>query len=387
MDFYIGRELEEIPSHDRTIIQIVPLRYVSSSDIQKVLKPFTGKGGDIIDYKQANLLIIIETAASIRKILKLINVIDTDTFEHTNIRFFKVKNAEVKDIAKELEDIFSSFGIQKSTDKGLGLKFIPIERVSCILAVSPIPGIFEKVQHWLEILDTIDLEAEEQVFIYFVENSKADEIADVLNKVYDEGKSKKTTTRRQPTKKSTSKSRTTKSTKSTAVTTLEGDIKIVTDESTNSIIVLATPHDYSIIKETIRKLDIIPKQVLIEVLIAEVTLSGDTEFGIEWSLLGDTASLGGYKGQDKAEIGFGIGGLGVDLAQNLGRGFTYRFDSNRLLAFLIAQASKNKLNILSSPHILAADNKEARIEVGQEVPIVTSEYVPQDREISTSTSR
>ncbi|MCX5895160.1 MAG: type II and III secretion system protein [Proteobacteria bacterium] len=72
---------------------------------------------------------------------------------------------------------------------------------------------------------------------------------------------------------------------------------------------------------------------------------------------------------------------------SLNKGFTYRFDSNRLQAFLVAQASHNKLNILSCPQILAADNKEARIEVGEEVPIVTSEYVPLTTQQVDTTSR
>jgi len=376
MDLTLGTELQELPSYDRVIIQIVPLSYVSSSDVAKLLKPFMSKGADIIDYKKGNCILIVDTAASIKKLLKIIDIIDTDVFESTNIRFFKIKNAEVKDIVKELESIFSSFGVPKSTGKGIGLHFIPIERVGCILAVSSIPDIFEKVEYWLRVLDTVDMEAEEQVYIYFVENGKADEIADVLGKIYGKGKTAKTTKRTTKTK-----GKRTVSTKTKAGSSfIEGEIKIVTDETTNSIIVLATPHDYSIIKETMLKLDIIPKQVLIEVLIAEVTLSGDTQFGIEWFLKGHDASIGGYKGQDTIGFDYGLAGSG-------GPGFTYAFDSNRLTSFLRAQASKNKLNILSSPHILAADNKEARIEVGQEVPIVTSEYVPQEVETNTSTSR
>ena len=374
LDFNIGRDIQ-VSSYDRVVIQIVPLRYVESSEVVKLLKAFVSKGGDIIEFKKGNILIIVDTAASIKKLLNLIGVIDADAFEHTSIRFFKIKNAEVKEVAKELESIFSSFGISKSTGKGHGLNFIPIERVSGILAVSPIPGIFEKVKHWTSILDTVDMDAEEQVFIYFVENGRADEIAEVLGKIYAKGKTK--TVRRRTSKKTKKAAKTGKTTGSSFV---EGEIKIVTDETTNSIIVLATPHDYSIIKETMVKLDIIPKQVLIEVLIADVGLSGDTQFGIEWALKGRDASIGGYKGQGEMGVDYGLAGLG-------GPGFTYAFDSRRLMAFLRAQASKNKLNILSSPHVLAANNKEARIEVGQEVPIVTSEYVPQDVETNTSTSR
>lgn len=387
-DIHIGRRLTAVESFDRVIIQIVPLRYVAAQEVEKVLKPFTGRGGDIVDYRPGNLLIIVETAANVQKLLKLVSIIDADTFQHSNVRFFKVRNAEVKEVSQELESIFTSLGVDKSPEKGIGLKLIPIERISSILAVSSIPGIFDKVAHWLDALDAVDMEAGEQVFIYFVENGKADEIASVLSKIYGEGVSDRDAKRTPAVARSK-----TRQTKQAAADTavvegmLEGEIKIVTDEATNSIIVRATPHDYGIIKATIKNLDIIPKQVLIEVLIAEVTLSGDTEFGVEWSLLGDYARLGGYKGQDAAEVDFGSGGLGTDLGSNLGRGFTYRFDSSRLQAFLVAQASKNKLNILSSPHVLAADNKEARIEVGQEVPIVTSEYVPQDIEANATTSR
>jgi general secretion pathway protein D len=278
--------------------------------------------------------------------------------------------------------------------------------------VSPIPGALDKVQNWIEVLDNVDTESDEQIFIYFVENVKAVDIADILIQLYGGeargmGTSRTGTTRdrdsrsRSKTKSRYSSSRTGLSqstqqqkqpkTEKTAGKTsgmLGEGIMIVTDEATNSIIVKATPLDYAKIRDTIKRLDIIPRQVLIQVLIAEVGLSGDTQFGIEWSLLGSNANIGGYQGTDKTSLDLGLGGLGtVDMTKSLGTGFSYLFDSSRLQAFLLAQASENKLNILSSPHILAADNQEARIEVGEEVPIVTSEYVPLEQERNSSTSR
>jgi general secretion pathway protein D len=412
MDIHIGRDLDVPESYDRVIIQIVPLRYIPSAEAAKVLKPFTGKGGDIVDYAKGNILILVETAANIKKLLRIISVIDNDAFEQTNIRFFKVKNADVNDLAKELENIFTSFGIEKSSAKGIGLSVIPIERAGCVVAVSPIPGALDKVQNWIEVLDNVDTESDEQIFIYFVENGKAVDIADILIQLYGGeargmGTSRTGTTRdrdsrsRSKTKSRYSSSRTGLSqstqqqkqpkTEKTAGKTsgmLGEGIMIVTDEATNSIIVKATPLDYAKIRDTIKRLDIIPRQVLIQVLIAEVGLSGDTQFGIEWSLLGSNANIGGYQGTDKTSLDLGLGGLGtVDMTKSLGTGFSYLFDSSRLQAFLLAQASENKLNILSSPHILAADNQEARIEVGEEVPIVTSEYVPLEQERNSSTSR
>ncbi len=380
MDFSIGTDPPDFDSYDQVLIQIVPLQHVAAAEVANLLKRFLRRGGDIINYDRGNFVIIIDAAANVRKLLGLIRIIDTDVFQNTDIRFLKISFADVNDIAKELDDIFSSLGIQKTTEKGIGLKFIPIERVGCVLAISSIPGIFERVEHWVQVLDRVDVEASEQIFIYFVENGKASELADVLQKIYGEGvKEGETTRTRKPAEG--------KEQAASPAVLLEGKLKIVTDSSTNSIIVRSTPHDYSIIKDTIQRLDIMPRQVLIEVFIAEVTLSGDTQFGVEWALRGDSARIGGYKGMEKTEASYGLGGLGAELAENLGKGLTYRFDSRQLQAFLMAQASQNKLNILSSPHILAAENKEARIEVGKEVPIVTSDYSPLDRQDTTSTSR
>ncbi len=411
-DVGIGTELEALAATDRVIIQIVPLRYIPSAEVVKVLKPFISPGGDIQEYSKGNILIIVDTSANVQKLLSFIDVLDVDTFEQTQVRFFKAKNADVVDLAKELEGLFTSLGFAKATDKGIGISFIPIERVSCVLAVSSVPGIFEKVEHWVSVLDAVDTGAEAQVFVYFLENAKAEELAGVLGSLYGEGKTQQTgrtplaaaqrrTSRESMSSRSsrdrsrTSRSREPLGSKKAAGTAgssgfegmLQGELTIVTDETTNSLIIKALPVDYVVVKETIQKLDVVPKQVLIEVLIAEVRLTGDTQFGVEWALRDPNTSLGGYKGQSRTETTFGLGGLGSDLSKSLDKGFSYRFSSNQLQAFLVAQASQNKLNVLASPQILAADNKEARIEVGEEVPIVTSEYVPLTTENVDQTSR
>ena len=413
-DVGVGTALDSLPSGDRVIIQIVPLRFIPSAEATKVIKPFISPGGEIQEYSKGNILIIVDTSANVKKLLSFIDVMDVDTFEQMQVRFFKIKNADVKDMAKELEGLFTSMGFAKSSEKGIGVSFVPIERVSYILAVTSIPGVMEKVEHWVSMLDAVDSGTEEQVFVYFLENAKAADIADVLGNLYGEGGGSRSSTTSPRTQKTTpsrsdqsSMSRRSRSSRDrqqqsstsgrqtgttgggvTGVTgMLQGELKIVTDETTNSLIVRAMPVDYAVIKETIQKLDVVPKQVLIEVLIAEVRMTGDTEFGVEWALRNPNTSLGGYKGESRTEATYGLGGLGTDLSTALNKGFSYRFGSNQLQAFLVAQASQNKLNILSCPQILAADNKEARIEVGEEVPIVTSEYVPLTTENVDQTSR
>lgn len=418
----VGREAAMAGSLDRMAIQIIPLKYVPSAEVVKAIKPFSSKNGELVEFSKANIIILFDTAANIQKILKLVSIIDSDAFEQNEVRFFKVKNADVNDLAKELESIFTSIGIEKASGKTIGLGIVPVERAGMVVAVTSIAGLLDQVQHWVEVLDTIDKDADDQIFIYFVENGKAEEIADIVTQLYGgqssySGGSRSDRSSRNRSSRSSGSSlgsRTSRSSRygsdssrasrtsgrtsrtgssrtgaRTGGNMMDEDIMIVTDETTNAIIVRANAQDYAKIRDTIQRLDIIPRQVLIEVFIGEVTLSGDTQFGVEWAMLQNKNSLGGYEGTGK--IGQNFGNLATALSGGTSTGFTYLFQSDRLQAFLLAQASENKVHVLSTPNIIASDNTEARIEVGQEVPIVTSEYVPLDTgftgNANTSTSR
>ena len=386
----IGRELGDISSPDRLILQIVPLRYIPAKEMEKILKRFLGKGGEIVNYPNRNILIIIDTVANMQKLLTLVDTVDLSIFDTVHVRFYELEYSEAKDLAKELEDLFKAMGIETKKKKGGELvSFIPIERLNIILAVSSMPEIFDKVTEWIGKLDGVREDLEEQIFIYFMENTKAVDMGDVLKEVYGEKKrEKKTRTTRTKTKDRRKKSSTRVSRAKAGFETVTGEIKIVVDEVNNAIIIRATPQDYIQVLKTIKTLDIIPKQVLVEVLIAEVTLDKNTEFGVEWSFKGDYAKLGGYKGIDRVGQNFSLGGLGADLTKALPQsGFTYAFAADALEAFLRAYARENEVNILSSPHILVADNTEAKIDVGKEVPIVTSEYTPTNIQADTSLSR
>jgi general secretion pathway protein D len=327
-----------------------------------------------------------------KKLLRLIDTVDVSVFDRMHVRFYELENSEAKDLAKELENLFKALGVETKKKKGgERVSFIPIERMNIILAVSSMPDIFDKVDDWIDKLDEVREDFEEQIFIYFVENAKAIDIGDIIKELYGDRRTERdrrtTTTRRKTTdKKKRTTSRVSRS--RSGLETATGEVKIVVDEINNAILVRATPQDYAQVLKTIKLLDTIPNQVLIEVLIAEVTLDSTSEFGVEWSYKSDYAALGGYKGTERWGQNLGMGGLGQDLTKPLGQsGFTYAFAADALEAFLRAYARENEVNILSSPSILVADNTEATIEVGEEVPIVTSEYTPSSIQSDTSFSR
>jgi general secretion pathway protein D len=157
----------------------------------------------------------------------------------------------------------------------------------------------------------------------------------------------------------------------------EGEINIVVDEANNALVIRAFARDYKNILETVKKLDLYPKQVLIEALLAEITLDDTNKFGIEWARFIDKAGV--------HTIGFGTtpGSPPIDpytaaTALPFPGAGTLRYsiikESERLSAAIKLAATDNRLKIISSPHLLASNNKEAKMQIGKAQPVLTSTY-------------
>lgn len=173
------------------------------------------------------------------------------------------------------------------------------------------------------------------------------------------------------------------------------EVRIVADEITNSLVILATARDFEMIREVLRKLDVVPRQVLIETMIAEIGLKGELEFGVEYAIanngldkvigtvIGSTGSTGDTGGTTPGAGVTSDGSLTIDnnaLLQNAKRAvnvggqglFGFITDKRNFLVLLKALASRSMVKSLATPHVVAADNREAHILIGEEVPILSS---------------
>ncbi len=173
------------------------------------------------------------------------------------------------------------------------------------------------------------------------------------------------------------------------------EVRIVADEITNSLVILATGRDFEMIRDVLRRLDVVPRQVLIETMIAEIGLKGELEFGVEYAIANNgidkvigtvIGSTGGTGGNDGTTPGAGVTGDGTltiddnTLLQNSKRAvnmggqglFGFITDKRHFLVLLKALASRSMVKSLATPHIIAADNREAHILIGEEVPILSS---------------
>ncbi len=152
-----------------------------------------------------------------------------------------------------------------------------------------------------------------------------------------------------------------------------GTVEIIPDEANNAIVFKASNRDYKQVLTILKQLDIQPRQVLINVLVAEITLSGSVQYGIEWFLNKNIGSLGGSSGDYTAQGALGSNipkPINTPLGATNGFFFTVYDPVDFLRGLVFALGSDSDVNILSSPNILALDNKEATIEVGADVPTV-----------------
>jgi len=309
-------------------------------------------------------------ASNVSKALDIISLFDLDIFTDLRVRIYPILNADVTEIAKEMERIFSSFEVSTKSARGIGITFTPITRINSLLVVSSIPNIFEKVEGWLKALDKVPEEGTKMsVFVYYVQNAKAKDLADVLKQLFVGIKEKKEkVTPPEPTPrgvKPTPAPTPPPVPKEEAPPVPEGEINIVVDETNNALVIKAYPRDYRLILETIKKLDIYPRQVLIEVLLAEITLDDETRYGLEFMKLLDTASHGRY--QQTFEFGPAtVSGIGLK--------YSIVEAAGRFSAAIKAAAKDERLNVISSPHILASNNKEAKIQIGLSQPVLTTTY-------------
>jgi general secretion pathway protein D len=215
-----------------------------------------------------------------------------------------------------------------------------------------------------KLIDQLDIdvaEYEETTRVFALENAEADNMAQVLNELF------QTTTFEQQRGRSMTAGR--GGVMGTAAETVEtargltGNVKVVAEETTNSLIITTYFRNFDKLEQIIKALDIMLPQVLIEVKIVEVTLNDDSKFGIEW--MWEQATTVGEKSYNQS------GTTGFGLADEI-FGLKYGILGDKLEGLLMALEKNTKVNILSTPRILTLDNREAIINISQEVPYLES---------------
>lgn len=348
-------------------LRVIPLRYIDPSQAKEALQSFASQGTEIIASPGGRLLVVSGPGNDLETISQVAQSFDVDQMRGMSLALVPLNEARSAAVAKELETMFGN-------EKTSGLKVLSIDRMNAVMIVGVDAERVTRAKQWLGKLDQAGYNGR-RVFVYPVQNRRATDLADVLSKMLgtggltpeaerpvapgvDAGTASTQTARVEQAFATAGNSSVTQ----TSVTTNEAGplsangVAISADTSTNSVIVIAKPEDYRIVELALRRLDILPSQVLIEATIAEVTLTNSLKNGVRWYF--ESGNHAASLIDEKA----GVGG---------GSGFNYVFSVPRARVVVNALESMTDVQIISSPALTVLDNQTATLKVGDQVPIAT----------------
>lgn len=383
-------------------VRIVPLHYVSAADMQRALEPLVPQGSILRADPARNLIVVAGTEQELTSILENIATFDVDYMAGMSFGLFQIKNAGAKAVAGELSKIFANEG---NPVAGM-VRFVPIERLNAILVTSVQPAYLDKVRDWIDRLDQGGDSDQQRIYVYYVQNGRAADLAASLTKILggapsggsspsgtvspepanynamgsagfgNEGNAVPAVSSEQENPIAAAASPTASAStitprasgqeapaNSTNERTGAPKLRIAADEINNALMILATPQEYHLIEDTLRKLDITPLQVLIEASVAEVTLTNDLKHGVQYFIKTHPNTV--------SQIENASGTLGASFP-----GFNYIYStSSNIEAVLNLLEGITDVRVLSAPELLVLNNQTARLQVGDQVPVATQSAV------------
>ncbi|WP_224984921.1 type II secretion system secretin GspD [Geomonas agri] len=342
--------------------RVIQLEHVAPQDAVTFLQPLISKDGQISAFGAANLILVVDSAYNIQKILGLLKHIDTDQVREGAELVF-LKNAAADSVASLIKDWLSGKQSGKAgTAPGASTAAVPVVADARLNALIIFGSEKDKadIKKLIALVDVVPPTTSSKVNVYYLENAEATEVAKVL-----EGLVKGTSTAA-PAAPGTAAA-------PQQAVFEGGKITITPDKATNSLVIMASPTDYQNLLQVIQKLDRRSRQVFVQAMIAEVSVNKAKQLGVQWGFLG-----AGSNGTVSTVGLFDPFGSVTSLASTFSTLTGSTTGASTLLAssanfpvVLQALQSNGALNVLSTPNIMTSDNKEAEIFVGENVPFVS----------------
>ena len=344
------------------ILQITPLTFISTQAAVQVIEPLLAPEGEVRTLVGNGTLAISASESQLQRINELLFLVDADPFQNQGIHLYQLFNANALEVAEELTEILLLIEGETPAYQVKG-----IERINGILVTAPAARGFEEISRWVQILDSVGEEQVEQLFHYQVNNLSAVELAETLSEVFEDDDDDAPATANRGNDVETNALDSVELTDEVSVFTTNTvvsanlSVKIVADEATNSLLIRSTARDYRQLLTTINQLDAVPLQVMINAVIAQITLSEATKFGVDWSRIAANSAVDPIS--TNASTGF--------VPQLGGLLFTKSFidGAAQVDATLEAIAINNDVQLLARPSLTVANNQEGDIQIGSQVPV------------------
>ncbi|MBM4152926.1 MAG: hypothetical protein FJ220_05335, partial [Kiritimatiellaceae bacterium] len=405
-------EKQKYTEADQLISQVIPLRHVVFTDVQPLIQSLIHGYGNIIEMARINSVLITDTSANVARIVELVNLIDQPA-EQIKPRIYELKYAEAATISAKLRELVDAAKTKKGeqtivdnrrTIPGVirapkpdapaqaeavdeppsemiegEVKIVSDDRTNIII-------VFSKASNFLffdNLIKVLDVPVDPAVIVEVInlEYAKAKDISSILNEFV--GAAKATEKSKAPGSGSTEGSKTvdqiveravepavelSSATKS-AMGRLSADTKILSDERSNSLLLMGRKSDIEAIKQVIASLDVMLEQVMIEAVILGVSLGDKLDTGVQWvyntQMNEKREDFSDFRGQNSiVSNAFGTVGQGLNYY-----GVFPQIDTKVLIR---AAKSDARATVLATPVVLTTDNTEAMITVGEERPVVSS---------------
>ena len=336
--------------------RVIPLDHVSPQEAVTFLQPLISKDGQISAFGSANMILVVDSALNIQKILGILKHLDTDQVREGAELVF-LKNAAADSVATLVKDWLAGKQSAKPGQAAAAAPLVADNRLNAVIIFGSDKD-KEDIKKLIALVDVVPPTTSSKVNVYYLENAEAAEVAKVLEGLV----------------KGTAATSTTAGTAAAPVQAVfeGGKISITPDKATNSLVIMASPTDYQNLLQVIQKLDRRSRQVFVQAMIAEVSVNKAKELGVKWGAIAGASN--GTVGAVGTFDPFGtLSTLGNTVSALTAAGISIS-DLASVAAFpvvLQALQSNGALNVLSTPNIMTSDNKEAEIFVGENVPFLS----------------
>ena len=380
---------------------ILPVRHIGAKELERVMAPFAKQpaAGSIRVDELRNLLFLTGTEAEIRNMLEIAEMFDVSLMSGMSFLVYPLESADVKSVAADWEKIFPA-----ATNPFAGLlRVVPIERMNAILLISPQRDIILEARTWLERLDKgTDAGGGARLYVYYLQYTQAEKLQVILQQAV--------TGRVNQTSSATVAPGQTATTLGSATSPIAGqplvtpgntfnnlqanaaaqrplgnsaftgaagasgaagqatglarNANIIADKDRNALLIVATPSEYNAIESAIKKLDTAPKQIAIEVQIAQIQLTGDFSFGLS----------GLFTGKPNAPVNrlTSANGIGALANAAAGAGFNYTWSvGSAVKAAIDTLQTTSQFRTIASPTLVTLDNQKVSFVSGQQISVTT----------------
>lgn len=402
--------------------QVVPLRFASAKQLASMLEPYVGDGAKMLADPSRNVLVITGSSAARQSLLDLINVFDVDYLAGRSYALFPVKSG---DPAKFVSDLQAALQLDAEGPLAGTLNIVPIEQANAVMVIAQQPAYLDRAAHLIAQLDQVKQSAGRNLHVYYLKNAQAADLQPLLQRAVNppaggaggesapgslpptaepaqltaatstpSGAMRTAAAMGSPAtgaasspaglgaaqpSPSPSTSAASETSAAQQITGAANGPQIIGDAKNNALIVVATEAEYAQIEAAVRKLDIMPLQVLVEATVAEVTLNDSLQYGTQFFF-----SHGGIQGTLSNAQSLTPTVIDPTLATPITNsqlfsgllassfpGLAIAKTMGSAQYALEALKSVTDVRVISAPKLLILDNQEARLQVGDLVPTIT----------------